>query len=85
MTATLQKYTDLRSWLRHLLKGSLHAGTGAVLAGLGSNAAENLAPELLKGLGLDWRQMASAFLAAAFLEAVRRIHSATADTVPPIP
>jgi hypothetical protein len=81
----LSKYTDIRSWLRHLARSSVHAGTGAVLAGLGSNAAENIAPILLEGLGMDWRQMASAFIAAAALEALRRIHTATADTTPPIP
>lgn len=81
----LRKYADLRSWLRHLLKSSVHSGTGALLAGAGSNALESVAPAALQGIGLDVRQMAAVFLSAAFLEALRRIHAVTADTTPPIP
>jgi hypothetical protein len=81
----LRKYTDWRAWLRHSLRGSVHAGIGAVLATFGTNAAENLAPTALAGLGLDWRQLIGLFLTAGFVEALRRLHAATADTTPPIP
>lgn len=84
MTA-LKKYTDLRSWLRHLLRGSVHAGTAAVLGALGLNSAEGLAPDLLHDVSVDWRQLLGFFVSAAVVEALRRINSATADTNPPIP
>lgn len=81
----LRRYTDLRSWLRHLARGSIHAGTAAVLGALGLNSAEGLAPTLLKDVSVDWRQLLGFFVSAAVVEALRRIHTATADTTPPIP
>jgi hypothetical protein len=81
----LRKYTDLRAWLKQLGRASLHAGTGAVLGALGLNGAEQLAPEMLKGVSVDWRQMAGFFASAVFLTALRRIHEATAETTPPFP
>lgn len=83
MTAQIRKYTDIRAWLRHLVKGSIHAGTGALLAGGGTNTAEAIAPELLKNVGMDLRQMLVVFATAAFFEALRRINAATADTTAP--
>lgn len=80
MTA-LQKYTDLRSWLRHAGRGSLHAGTNALLAGAGTNSLEGMAPEVLRGIGFDWRQMIAVFAAAVFWEVIRRINAVTADAV----
>lgn len=83
MTTTLRKYTDVRSWCRQLAKSSIHSGTGAILAGAGSNAAEAVAPAALQGIGLDLRQMVAVFLTAAFITALQKIHQATADTPPP--
>lgn len=85
MTATLQRYTDLRAWVRHLIKGSVHAGISAVIAGAGTNSLEALPIDALAKVGLDWRQMLAVFAAAAFWEALKRIQSATADTTPPMP
>lgn len=79
----LKKYTDLRSWLRQLARASIHSGVNAVLATVGTNAAENLAPEALRGLGFDWRQLLAAFAVSAFLAALREIQQATAPTQPP--
>ncbi len=79
----LRKYSDVRSWLRHLARASIHSGVTAVLATFGTNAAENLAPVAFKDLGMDARQMCAAFLIAAFAEALRQIQQATAETKPP--
>lgn len=83
MTTAIRKYTDLRSWARQLAKSSIHAGTGAILSGLGTNGAEAVAPELLKGIGMDLKQMAAVFVSAAFVTALQKINQATADTVAP--
>lgn len=85
MSDAIRRYTDLRAWLRHLLKGSVHAGTSAVLAGAGTNTLEAIPLESLQRVGLDWRQMVAVFVAAAFFEALRRINTVTADTTPPFP
>lgn len=84
MTA-LRKYTDLRSWFRHLAKSSVHAGIGALISGAGTFGAEAVAPVALKGVALDPRQMLAVFLTAAFWAALHKIHQATAETTPPIP
>lgn len=83
MPDRLRRFTDLRSWLRHLARASTHNGVAAVLATVGTNAAENLAPVALARLGMDWRQLIAAFLISAFLTALREIHQATAPTQPP--
>lgn len=80
----LRKYTDLRVWLRSLLKSSVNAGVGALLAGGGSNALEGTGLSAVSGIGLDWRQMVGVFASAAFIEALRRIQAATAQTHPAI-
>lgn len=77
--STLRKYTDLRAWSRSLLKGSVHTGIGALLAGFASNATEATGFSAVAGIGLDWRQMIGVFLSAAFLDALKRVHTATAD------
>lgn len=83
MPDRFRRFADLRAWLRHLARASTHSGVTAVLATVGTNAAENLAPVALRGLGLDWRQMLAAFATAAFLTALREIQQATAPTRPP--
>lgn len=83
MTTTIRKYTDLRAWLRNLVKSSINAGTGAILAGAGSNAAEAIPLEALKGVGLDFRQMVAVFVTAAFFRALQKINEATTDTAAP--
>jgi len=82
--APIKRYADLRIWFRHLIKSSLHAGTGALLAGVGTNAAASVGPAALAELGLSIEQMAAVFLSAAFLEALRKVHVATADIRPPM-
>lgn len=82
---TLRKYTDLRSWFRNLAKSSVHAGSGALLAAVGTNGAESWAPTLLKGVGMDLRQMVAVFISAAFIAALQRINKDTAESQPPFP
>lgn len=83
MPERLRRFTDLRAWLRHLARASLHSGAVAVSALLGTNAAENIAPVAFSGLGMDWRQMLAAFASAAIGAAWREIAAATAPTQPP--
>ncbi len=82
MTA-LRRYTDLRTWLHQLARSSVHAGTGAIIGAAGTNTLEGMGPTAFAGLGLSLSQMAAVFLSAAFIEALRRIHSATAETQAP--
>ena len=81
----LRKFTDFRAWLRALGKTSVHAGTGAILSGFGTNGAENLAPEAMKGIGLSSSQMLAVFAASSLLAALKFIHESTEETRPPMP
>lgn len=81
MTA-LKKYTDVRAYVRGLFKNAFHAGTGAVLSIFGTNGAEQLAPEALVGIGLNWKQALAVFAVSALLGAVRFVHNTTAEIDP---
>lgn len=83
MSENLRKYTDWRAWLRHLAKGSVHAGTGALLAGGGTHMLAQIPVDGLRGMGLSILQVGGVFISAAFWEAVRRINAATAEPQPP--
>lgn len=80
----LSRYCSPREWTRHILKGAIHAGSGALLATAGTHTIEALSPEMLKaytqGVGLGLGQAISVFLAAGWWECLKRVHQATADT-----
>lgn len=81
----IAKYTDPRAWFRALFRVSLHQGSGAVLAVLGTNSAEQLAPQSLAGIGMNLKQAAAVFCVSAFLAALRFINQQTEETTIPFP
>lgn len=74
---SLQKFTSPRQWFRALTRTSVHAGTGAILSTFGTNGAEQLAPEALKGIGLSLEQAGAVFVISALLAAVKFINETT--------
>lgn len=81
--STLRKYTDIRQFLRGLLKNAINAGTGSIITVFATNGAEQLAPEALVNIGLNWQQALSVFAVSAILAAVRFVHESTEETRPP--
>lgn len=79
----IRKYGNPRQWLRGLAKTSIHSGTSAILAVFGTNGAEQLAPDALRGIGLTLTQAVAVFAVSAVLGAVRFVNETTADTPPP--
>lgn len=81
---SFKKYTDPRSWTRALWRVSIHSGTGALLATLGTMATEKMLPTL--GVrGLDLRQSLSVFMSAAIIAALKFINEQTEDEDEPTP
>ena len=83
--STIKKYTDLRQYLRGLVRNAVHAGTGALITVFGTNGAEQLAPESLANIGLNWKQAVAVFAVSAAIAAVKFVHDTTEETTPPIP
>ena len=81
----LTKYADWRQWLRGLMKNAVHSGTGTVITTFGTNGAEQLAPEMLKGIGLNMEQAISVFAVSAIYAAVKFVHESTEATTQPFP
>lgn len=90
-TAYVRRMSNVRAWLRGLLKSAIHTGTGAVLTAAGTNGVETLSPEVLKpyveGVGMDFRQAMAVFAVACGMSALRYVNESTkpGDTNPPIP
>lgn len=80
----MTKYTDYKQWLRALAKVSVHAGTGAILTGFGTNGVAAMVPSMAD-IALNVKQAVAVFIVSALLTAIKFIHESTSDTVPPIP
>lgn len=81
----MNKYTDIRQYFRGLFKNAVHAGTGAIITTFGTNGAEQLAPDMLKGVGLNWEQAVAIFVVSALYAAVKFVHETTEATAQPFP
>lgn len=76
----MKRYTDIRQYLKGLWRNAIHAGTGALITTFGTNGAEQLAPESLKGIGLNMEQAVAVFVVSALYAAVKFVHESTEDT-----
>jgi hypothetical protein len=68
------KYFNWRGYGRDMYVSVVRAGTGAILAFSGSNTVEAMAPEVLRNVGMDWRQAVAAGVSAAVFDMVRYIN-----------
>jgi hypothetical protein len=90
-TAYVRRMSNVRVWVRGLLKNAVHTGTGTVLATLGTNGVEAISPEVMKpyltGIGMSFSQMVAVFGVSCGLAALKYVNISTApgDTTPPIP
>ena len=73
-----------RLWLRGMLKNGIHNATGTVMAGLGTNGIQGLAPESLwqytDGIAMSFNQCVAVFVISLGLSALKYVHAATAPT-----
>ncbi len=74
--STLKKFTDWRQWFRALAKTSIHAGTGAILATVGTNAAAVAVPSMAD-IAMNGKQALAVFTVSAALAAIRFINATT--------
>lgn len=93
ITAQCMRYSapsTWRLWLRGILKNALHNASGTMLAGLGTNGVEAMAPESIHpyvaGLSMSLSQCAAVFCVALALSTLTFVHKATApgNSTPPI-
>lgn len=78
-----------RLWMRGLLKSGIHNATGSVIAGLGTNGVQGLAPEAwwpyTDGIAMTFNQCVAVFVVSLGLSALKYVHEATkpGNTSPP--
>ncbi len=75
---TIKKYLDWKGWFSGLYQNVVKAGTGAVLALVGTNAAEGIGVAVK---GMDWKQALVAGASVALIEAFRYVHGKPAPDV----
>lgn len=85
----VRRMSDVRAWLRGLLKNSVHSATGSLLASIGTNGIEGMAPPALHayvdGIGMNFSQAVAVFAVSLGIGALRYVNTSTApgNTEPP--
>lgn len=81
------RYLCIRIIARGILKTSAHTFSGTLLAGIGTNALENIAPTKLAGIGFNLEQLSAMFGSILLVETLRYVNKATApgESIPPFP
>ena len=78
----VRRMSDVRAWLRGLLKNSLHSATGSLLAALGTNGIEGMAPQAaqhyVEGIGMNFSQAVAVFVVSLGIGALRYVNTSTA-------
>lgn len=67
-------YFNWRLYFRDMYVSAVRASTGAFLAFAGSNTAESIAPVVLDGIGMNWRQAIAAAISALVFDVMRYIN-----------
>lgn len=80
----VRRISNVRAWLRGLLKNSVHSATGSLLAALGTNGVEGMAPasmqSYVEGVGMNFSQAVAVFAVSLVIGALRYVNESTAPT-----
>lgn len=88
-TRYVRRMSDVRAWLRGMLKNCVHTATGSLLATMGTNSIETLSPQSMQpyvqGVGMNFSQAVAVFAVSLVIAALRYVNAATApgNTQPP--
>lgn len=78
----VRRLSDVRAWVRGLLKNCIHSATGTLLASMGTNTIEGMSPNALRpyvdGIGLNFNQAVAIFVVSLGMAALRYVNQSTA-------
>lgn len=74
----VRRYADWRGWFVGMYLNAVRSATGVVLAVVGTNSAQVVAPDSMKdfaaNLGINWKQAVAAFVSVLVIECIRYIN-----------
>jgi len=72
---SIKKYLDWKGYFEGLYLSWIKNVTNTLIILGGSNAAEAMGPEALKGVGLGWKQACSVLIGVTFWEVIKYINA----------